>query len=134
MKSALVVALLATLIAPAFADKHNGGGQKQHNGGGNGQRHEQKQQRGPEDRGGEEHRGQRGHEWGRDHRGRFDRDRGWRNFGGIRGYSWGGFWFGCAVWPGWFYTEEVYFVQEDDGFWYAVAYGNPGLRIQVIVF
>jgi hypothetical protein len=77
----------------------------------------------------------RGHEYtestfGREHHTRFE-ERGGRYYNGRREYSYGGYWFYAGAYPAWFYQQDVYFIMGADGLWYAVAYGNPSLMLQV---
>jgi len=77
----------------------------------------------------------RGHEYnenrfGREHHARFQ-EHGGRYYDGRREYSYGGYWFYAAAYPAWFYREDVYFIMGADGLWYAVAYDNPSLMLQV---
>jgi len=96
-----------------------------------GQQHEQAQ-------GQWAHNGQkdsRGHEYnenrfGREHHARFQ-EHGGRYYDGRREYSYGGYWFYAAAYPAWFYREDVYFIMGADGLWYAVAYDDPSLTLQV---
>ena len=96
-----------------------------------GQQHEQAQ-------GQWAHNGQkdsRGHEYnenrfGREHHARFQ-EHGGRYYDGRREYSYGGYWFYAAAYPAWFYREDVYFIMGADGLWYAVAYDDPSLTLEV---
>jgi hypothetical protein len=36
----------------------------------------------------------------------------------------GGFWFGAEFWPGWIYTDDVYFTCEN-GIWFAGSWTHP---------
>jgi len=76
-----------------------------------------------------------GHEYneshfGPNHHARFQASGG-REYNGRREYSYGGYWFYAAAYPAWFYQQDVYFIMGVDGLWYAVAYGNPSLTLQV---
>jgi hypothetical protein len=76
-----------------------------------------------------------GHEYtparfGPDHHARFEQNGG-RYYNGHREYSFGGYWFYADTYPAWFYQQDVYFIMGADGLWYAVAYGDPSLMIQV---
>ena len=68
--------------------------------------------------------------FGPDHHSRFV-ETGGREYNGRREFSYGGYWFYAGAYPPWFYQQDVYFVMGPDGFWYAVAYGNPSLTFQV---
>ncbi|HTV82874.1 MAG TPA: hypothetical protein VME18_09515 [Acidobacteriaceae bacterium] len=79
----------------------------------------------------------RGHEYsparfGPDHHARFEQNSG-RVYNGHREYAYGGYWFYADTYPAWFYQQDVYFIMGADGLWYAVAYGDPSLMIQVYI-
>jgi outer membrane biosynthesis protein TonB len=70
--------------------------------------------------------------FGPNHHARFE-ENGGRYYSGRREYSYGGYWFYAGAYPAWFYQQDVYFIMGADGLWYAVATGNPSLRLQVYI-
>jgi hypothetical protein len=42
-----------------------------------------------------------------------------------------GYWFGCDFWPGWIYSEDVYFAMGPNNVWFVYQYGNPAYMVQV---
>jgi len=102
------------------------------------QQHQAKGQQHEQAQGQWAHNGQkdsRGHEYnenrfGREHHARFQ-EHGGRYYDGRREYSYGGYWFYAAAYPAWFYREDVYFIMGADGLWYAVAYDDPSLTLEV---
>ena len=52
---------------------------------------------------------------------------------GRREFFFGGFWFGCAVYPDWFWTEEVYIEMIGPDEYIVIRYNNPAARFAVVV-
>jgi hypothetical protein len=52
---------------------------------------------------------------------------------GRREFFFGGFWFGCSIYPDWFWTEEVYVEMVGPDDYIVVEYRNPANRFAVVV-
>lgn len=118
MKIFLAAALLAALtFAPAALAQHGHSGQSQH------QQHSQPQH--------QQHTQHAHGSFGREHPTHFRRGD-YRYFHGHQAYFFGGYWWGCGMWPDWFFDGDVFFLVGDDGEWYAYSIGHPGLFIRVV--
>ena len=120
MKTLLAAALLAALtFAPAALAQHG------HSGHSNGhQGHAQAQQ---------QHTQHAHGSFGREHPTHFRRGD-YRYFHGHQAYFFGGYWWGCGIWPDWFFMDQVYFEIGEGGEWYAYSFARPNLRIRVFIF
>ena len=74
----------------------------------------------------------RNHQGSREHH-RINRNHDVRVIDGHHCFGWYGSWFYVAVYPDWFWTEDVYLVEGPDGVWFVYDYANPTLFVQVTI-